>query len=67
MCGGNCGGSSGHQFFQTRMGQKFFSRDLPKLTNQLEAQNLLKLAELTEDEGEKEDLKKRAKERMGLK
>ena len=65
MCGGNCGGS-GPQFFQTRTGQKFFSSDLPKLTDQLEAQNLLRLAELTENKEEKEDLKKKAKAKMGI-
>ncbi len=39
----------GPEFFQTRMGQKFYERDVPELINQLKASNLLKLYELEEN------------------
>lgn len=66
MCGGSCGGSSSPQFFQTKMGRKFYEYEIPKLVEQLEVQNLLKLAELCEIKGEKIELIEKAREKMGL-
>jgi hypothetical protein len=59
-------GSSGPDFFQTGMGRKFYEHDIPELIRQLKAQNLLKLAEFTENEEEKKKLIEKAKREIGI-
>jgi hypothetical protein len=58
--------SNSPDFFQTGMGRKFYGHGVPELIRQLTAQNLLKVAELTEDEEEKKKLIEKAKREIGI-
>ena len=49
-------------FFETVAGHKFTGHTLPKLTDMVEANNYLNLANLEEDEAKKEEFKKKAEE-----